>query len=482
MCRELVRRKVQLMNSHRILGKIAFQRCCRSANFLVAILCFGVVYLFIPMTAARQAKQSPNSVFLDAPSAIYAPDPNDSWNKIFFYLFSRRVETRVTDEFPEFRDATPFVHQENPTGATLPSSIGVSTQSFERDEVGDRAIDPLYPSFLRSKGAEVVLNEPGYSELSKALGQALGENTTRSPLARALMQADLWSAYDTLYSTRYSQRPMPDTEQRRALLDLLARLIRKIALTDREIDSLPVNYSVAAPLQSLPDLFRNDSEWLEVRWMPHLHDYSAGYRRVTRVFLKPERPPQDVQAFLNSLPRNQRLLSALNGVALVTQLVLIDKDGLSRPTSLTTEVQVRLFEKASDGDLKRTSIQVSEISRRQLINNPPSGGLVAEDENAPAYRANGNDYTFASPQPSLGTPILVRLRTRCTACHGEHLAIVMTFAFNIDLKATIPPVRQLNPLAHQAAEAVIEKKVKQKDFESLREIFNASGPRTDPSY
>jgi hypothetical protein len=58
----------------------------------------------------------------------------------------------------------------------------------------------------------------------------------------------------------------------------------------------------------------------------------------------------------------------------------------------------------------------------------------------------------------------------------------MTFAFESFRNGDVPPVRQLNPLAHQAAEAVIEKKVKQKDFESLREIFNASGPRTDPSY
>jgi hypothetical protein len=470
------------MNSHRILGRITFPRRRRSASFLLAILCFGVVYLFIPMTAARQAEQSPSTVFLNAPAAVYTTDLSDSWNQIFFYLFSRRVQTRVTDEFPEFRGETTFSRREDPRVVMLPSPIGISARSFERDEVGDRAIDPLYPSFVRPTGAEVVLNEPGYSDLSKVLGQALSENTIRSPLARALMQADLWSAYDTLYSTRYSQRPMPESEQRRALLDLLARMIRKIALTDREIDSLPVNYSAAAPLQSLPELFRNDSEWLEVRWMPHLHDYSAGYRRVTRVFLKPVRPPQDVQAFLNSLPRNEHLLSELNGVALVTQLVLIDKDGLLRPTSLTTEVQVRLFEKAADGAFKRTAIQVSEISRRLLIETPLSSGLVVESENAPAYlAAAGNDYTFASVQPDLGSPVQSKLRTRCTSCHGSNLSRVMTFAFKA-FPDTIPPVQQLNSLAHQAAEVIMEKKTKQKDFESLRAIFNASGHRTDPSY
>jgi hypothetical protein len=364
------------------------------------------------------------------------------------------------------REATSFTHRENP-------SVGVSTRSFERDEVGDRAIDPLYPSFLRPTGAQLVLNEPGYSELSKALGQALGENTTRPPLARALMQTDLWSAYDTLYSTAYSQAAMPETSERRALLDHLARMIREIALTDREIESLPANYSVAAPLESLPDLFRKDGEWLEVRWMPHLHDYSAGNRRVTRVFIKPVHPPQDVNTFLNGLPRDEHLLEDLDGVALVTQLLLINPKGHLLPTSFTTDVQVRLFEKKADGAFKRTSIQASEISRRRLIESPASGGLVVEDENAPAYLVNaGNDYTFASQLFHLGTPVQARLRTRCKACHGDQLTVVLTFAFKSFPNGDSPPVRQLNPAAHQAADAVMEKKAKQKDFESLRALFN----------
>jgi hypothetical protein len=464
---------VLVVNSHWILTKIPFSRS-RFANFFIATVCLGVIYFVATAIVAHSAQQSPNVVLLDAPAAVYAPDPNDSWNKIFFYLFSRRVETRVTDEFPESRGAAPFTRQENPRVGMLPSSVGISARSFERDEVGDQAIDPLYPSFLRSTGAQVVLNDPAYSELSKALQQALGENAFRPPVARALMQADLWSAYDTLYSTPFSQRPMPETEQRRALLDLLARLILKIALTDREVESLPANYSAAAPLESLPDLFRKDGEWLEVRWMPHLHDYAAGNRRVTRVFLKSVHPPRDVNTFLNGLPRDEHLLADLDGVALVTQLLLIDAKGRLLPTSLTTDVQVRLFEKMADGTFKRTSIQASEISRRLLINSPPSGGLVVENGNDPAYLAiGGNDYTFASLHPHLGTAVQAKLRTRCTACHGDQLTVVLTFAFeSFPNGCIIPPVRQLNPAAHQAADAVIEKKAKQKDFESLQAFFN----------
>jgi hypothetical protein len=465
---------VLVVNSDWTLTKIPFSRY-RFANFFIATLCVGVIYFVTTAIVARSAQQGPNAVFLDAPAAVYAPDPNDSWNKIFFYLFSRRVETRVTDEFPESRGATAFTRQEDPRVVMLPSPISISERAFERDEIGDRAIDPLYPSFLRSTGAQVILNDPAYSKLSKILQQALGETRARSPVARALMQADLWSAYDTLYSTAYSQRAMPETSERRTLLDLLARMIRKVALTGSEIESLPANYPVAAPPESLPDLFRREGEWLEVRWMPHLHDYSAGYRRVTRVFLKPAHPPRDVNTFLNGLPRDEHLIADLDGVAIVTQLLVIDAKGRLMPTTLTTDVQVRLFEKTADGAYKRTSMQASEISRRLLIDNSPSGGLVVENENSPAYLAvAGNDYTFASPQPHLDMPVQAKLRTRCTACHGEDLTTVMTFAFKVFPDRPMPPVQQLNPLARQAADSVMEKKAKQKDFESLRALFDRS--------
>jgi len=36
-----------------------------------------------------------------APELIYAQDPNDAWNRIFYFLFSRRIQARLSDEFPE---------------------------------------------------------------------------------------------------------------------------------------------------------------------------------------------------------------------------------------------------------------------------------------------------------------------------------------------------------------------------------------------
>lgn len=129
----------------------------------------------------------------DAPEAIYSPDPNDSWNRIFYFLFSREFDALLSSQFPE---GAPFRASEGMPGAR--NSLQVSTRTFERTETGDRPIDPLYPSFFTDLGARPILTDPGYADLHKALEQAIAENRPRSAMARVIMQNDLWSAYDIL--------------------------------------------------------------------------------------------------------------------------------------------------------------------------------------------------------------------------------------------------------------------------------------------
>ena len=80
-----------------------------------------------------------------------------------------------------------------------------SKAKLSRTELGDRAIEPLYPTFFTAKGIMEVLSEPLYSELTGALQQAIDEKKTRSPIERALMQADVWAAYDIIYEINSAQ-------------------------------------------------------------------------------------------------------------------------------------------------------------------------------------------------------------------------------------------------------------------------------------
>jgi hypothetical protein len=426
------------------------------------------------LLAQRETQRPPRAALLNGPQPIFSNDPHDSWNRIFYYLFSRRVEVRFTPDFPE---GGPFRDSEAP----LLSPQQVSTRIFERQETGDRPIDALYPNFLSDTGVRVVLSDPVYAEFREALQEAVQNNAHRSDAARAIMQNDLWSAYDifSLYRNHAENGQDEFPERGEIVLRLVGRLIRKIALTPEAIRSLPDNYLAARKRYSLPDLFSGSSGWVEVQWFPErLHDRATGFRKVSRVFLKPARPPQDMQEFLNGL-RDPRMEKAtqLGGVALVIQPLVIDTHAKLTPTRISAELQVRLFEKTEDGAFQKTTIGVYELSRRQLLDQPQSGGLVSETESDPAYLPSaGNDYTFASEQlgnVGKATPLIVKLRTRCAACHGSsNLTNVMTFSQVVSPQEHLGPrVQRLNPAGHEAADFVVSQKARGDICKTLLSYF-----------
>lgn len=410
----------------------------------------------------------------DVPEAIYSPDSNDSWNRIFYFLFSRKFDALLSSQFPE---GAPFRALEGMPGAL--NNLQVSTRTFERTETGDRPIDPLYPSFFTDLGARPILTDPGYTDLHKALEQAIDESRSRSAVARAIMQNDLWSAYDILY--RSTKRGDPSLASRRyELLRLFGRMIRKIALTPGEIHSLPENYQAARHQNALPDLFGKESGWLEVQWFRRrMHDESVDDRRVVRIFVKPKTPPRNTQKFLNRFRRQYEDHSAyLRGVALVTQLLVIDSLGKIEPTGITTEVQIRKFHDEHGAMLLRTEIQVSEIRRKKMVSEPESGGLVPLPEDDPVYASTaGNDYTFVSRQSlqrEWGPPVVVKLRTRCVLCHeSDDLKNFMTFNVILFPHMHIPAIQELDRSARQAAQFVAERKMKAENWVALRREFNA---------
>ena len=408
-----------------------------------------------------------------AQESIYSVNPNDPWNKIFYFLFSRRLTVRLSSDFAE---GAPFVDS--------PAQTKMSTRVFERNEIGDRAIDPMYPSFMVGFGSMLVLSDTAYPVFTQALRDALQENTMRSASARALMQSDLWGAYDTLFVPFLPDDEKKLGDRRKTALDLIGRLIRKVALTPDDINALPETYSSAVRQYKLPDVFDKNTGWIEVAWfLPREHDGAAGYRRVSRVFLKPVHAPADVHKFLEAQADVPDDVSALEGAALITQLLLIDSHGKLRPTRLTSEAQVRLFARGAGSGTVKGSIRMCEISRKRLVQDPGSGGLIEDDDDTPAYVTNGGTYSFAEGPfiggqpvagqtyslPEIGEPIQVKLRTRCSVCHGDNLNQMMTFS--IARPPHPPQIRQLNPTSTVVADVDISVKRKRNDFQSLLEYF-----------
>ena len=400
----------------------------------------------------------------DDARSIYAGDPNDSWNRIFSYLFTRKITVKLSDQFSE---GAPFVRPA-PDALMAAPGLRVSTRTFERVESGDRAIEPLYPSFLSSDGARYLAQEPQFSALKQALQEALTERSARPAIARALMQADVWAAYDILYRAQaaHSDRDFPG--RKTELLSLFAKLVKKLALTRNEIQNLPANYSLAAARLGLPDLFSSETGWIEIELLPdRLHDSSSDYRRAARVFVKPRTMNVSAPQLVESLKDNQGVVQKLDAVALVVQDLLIDDTGAIVPSPIFRDFQIRRFHIDPAGQLVKPEVEQCELSRRSFLTDPRSGGFVRHDENAPDYLSSaGNDYGFATPLlDERRVPLQVHLRTRCSQCHGENATTLMTFSVH-DFGG-LPPVKILDARKDERAVYVAAHKQSREDLRSL---------------
>lgn len=414
-----------------------------------------IVFLFALVTSV-QAQTSKRTFVSDNPQSIYAADPNDSWNRIFGALFTRTVNARVSDAFPE---GAPFENVYIRMGSF---PLRLSKQRLSRIEVGDRAIEPLYPTFFTSAGPAQVLSEPGFTELTSALREAIAETKNRSAVERALMQSDVWAAYDIIHESATTG----SLEHRTKLLKLLRQFIHKLALSSDEIKSLTNNYVDAAKGNTLPNLFSAESGWLEIVLLDdRSHDYAASFRRATRVFVKPRTMPPDPARFVESL-KHHKHQDQVEAVALVIQNLLIDSSGKVVPSPLFTEAQFRFFKRdAKTGELSATAQQF-ELSRGKLLTEPVSGGFVEHSETSPAYlAASGNDLDFANSLEQVGAPVLVPLRTRCTQCHNPPLTTIMTYS--IHYFPPVPTTRILKPLDQERAFYVARRKEEREDFKSL---------------
>ena len=436
----------------------------REIDAHVGLVVFATIYLSSNFSLAAQ---KPSTVDRDEPRLIYSANPSDPWNQVFYHLFSRTLLYRVTDEFPA---GGPFA---SVPVMGFPGGIAVSTRIFERFESGDLAIEPFYPSFLTNDGIRDALSEARVLELTLALSDILKEKEKRPALLRALMQADLWAAYDELARpNREGVRTPPELAVKAAaLLPLLARLIRELALTKEEIEALPDNYAAAAKHYQLPDLFTAGSEWVEIEWFPdRIHERVAHCRRVARVFVKPDRKISDFQGFLDGMQQKHGYLGELGAVALVIQNLLIDREGNVLPTRLAFRVQFRSFHRDDGGNILRTHLEHYELSRKLLLAKPESGGLLYHSESAPAFMlAAGNDHGFATRLGNLNgekTAILGTVKTRCGVCHNSNGAKLVTF--NMQGSGQPPSPRFFTQPNDMHARNVANRKTNQDDFKRLQ--------------
>jgi len=281
------------------------------------------------------------------------------------------------------------------------------------------------------------------------------EHAVRDPLKRAIFQHDLWAVFDWVAAGE------DFAGERRGLEKRLAQAIRRLALTKKQIRTLPNTYGLTVaqgqfaaeydhrdPSQPFlpPDLFRSNGPWVCISAFGDQPTAIAHFSGRSR-FLVFMRLPAGRQATLEYLqklrswPEPPIVTSGSGGsllnlsvpqfpagteVALVRQAILLDTDCELIPTALTESVQIRVCRKITQGTpymnyINGPSSHDQDLfefrMRRLLLFAQLTGGLFAVhpgDSEYPTFSTHGLD-PFESRQGERPEPVL----ERCRACHAD---------------------------------------------------------------
>jgi hypothetical protein len=363
---------------------------------------------------------------------LYDPNPGHIWNRLHEALFVRK-------------DAS-----------------GIS--------YGSDSLDPLL-----WQNSTYLLAEPSHQRALHVLDEFLqshAENLIRDPVKRAILQHDLWAIFDWSVGREPERPGEPDyAHEKRELQARLAEVLRRIALTSKEIESLPDNYAEAVASGNFgkaydpahrdraflpPDLFEQHGSWVNIEGagdpepIASQHVAAVSGRSRFLVFMRLPGGRKATFEYLQSLwnfpqpwvvrpdapnqtETNPNLPSFPVGteVALVRQMALFDDHGNLVPAPITESVQIRVYrtstttmadaEHASflDEMMARSGQDFYEIrlSRPQLFANQAGGLRIVgtSEREFFTFNAHGDDQIESSGRwPSSQYPPITKM---CAECH-----------------------------------------------------------------
>jgi hypothetical protein len=431
----------------------------------------------------------------DRPVPIYAPDPQDAWNRLHHLLFSRSTRWAMSPYFREGLTAS--------LEAKLAKAADDDTRRSALMEFGfphepgvaltvERRVGGDAPDFFLYHDVHFLLQDDRrFSALEHLLNEADTHEFLegRSIMARVLLQQDLWNRFDELDSLVRLEKDAQVRAKAQRLEALLGRAIARVACRQQDLARVPSNLAaIARAHQTIdPDLLSDGSDWREI--VPRTssspaqttaHAHNAGYRRLFRAFLRI--PPQAGGAqcledyfrqydepglSLREFPCfPSNLLAPASRALLVETLLALTRNGEILPLPLIFSIQmreIRPFLPGPDGRLTLDDIPFFLYHGSRLLfvrSGAEGGGLVALPADAPVP-ASVSAFESGAGQP------LVPARVSCSrSCHGPTGQYLMTTAFH-----GIKGVSVLRPGNTLQQEAVIRAKQERDDYRNLRRYF-----------
>jgi hypothetical protein len=391
-----------------------------------------VILVMVVPTPHREMAVPAASESSEKAGALYDPNPAHIWNRLYDTLLIR----------------------EGPTGA----------------KYGVDSLDPLL-----WRDTKHLLAQPSHARALRVLDQFLqthAENLIQDSLKRAILQRDLWAVFDWSVQREPNDEGEPSYEKERQELQIrLAEVLRRLALTSKEIESLPDNYAEAVASGVFareydpdhrdraflpPDLFEPSGPWVFISGhgsepvaKQHVSEFSGRSRFLVFVRL-PEGRKSTLDYFqtLWNVPQPWIPLSRTNNqivvnpdlpqfpagtqVALVRQMTLFDDHGNLVPAPITESVQIRVYRTITASKEERYESENFEelttrggqafyeitLSRPQLFANK-AGGLRATGRDEREFSVRADDPF----EPLAKSLIPLRLRTepiflQCAICHS----------------------------------------------------------------
>jgi hypothetical protein len=389
-------------------------------------------------------------------------------------------------------------------------------------EYGFDALDPL------------LWRETNYLLSGKSSAQALAladeflrtnaERQITDPARRAILQRDLWAIFDWA-----DQPDLPHQAERRELMSKLASIVRRLALSPKEIAQLPDTYARALQNHEFPvtndpahpneaflppDLFDKKGPWACLGAPDHdlaapLHDLSFTARSVFFVFarlpggrdatlryfkqlaemkhplfVRMQEPgwPQPMQVWNPQVPQ----FPVGTEFALIRKMVLPDQAGHLRLTPITESVQIRLYT-----DIPKVSPMASrDVALAQRFQEPSeivlSRVLLFAEHRSDlrGVTATEDDPFLIFPAMSQGFDAFEDERTRgrtaspfveCKSCHlGPGIQSMMSFSFRGNPNEGLvfsPRLSENNP--REESEKILEWAQTQKKWTDLLRLWSS---------